>query len=152
LLRLEDRWLLSFCAWNNLKVSRAFKAKKATKALVLLPHCIQATRCKLSIREDIQSCQKCGKCRVADLAIATKQHNWNVCISPRSHLAYKEVRKYNPDLIIAVACPDRLVKGLLRVPEIPSYTIPLELPHGMCVDTTFDFRELSGAVERLGEA
>jgi hypothetical protein len=80
------------------------------------------------------------------------EHGWELLISPRSHAAYADARKFHPDIIVAVACPDRLVKGLIKLPEIPSFAIPLELPHGMCIDTTFDFRRFAKAMEAFAEA
>ena len=72
-------------------------------------------------------------------------------ITNRSHKAYLEARAFQPDLIVAVSCSDRLLKGLTKLPEVPSYVIPLELPHGMCVDTTFSVPHLMTAMELLVE-
>jgi hypothetical protein len=66
-------------------------------------------------------------------------------------LAYNEARKYSPDIVVAVACTDRLVKGLTRLPEVPSYAIPLDLPHGMCINTTFDFQRLMQVMNTIAE-
>jgi hypothetical protein len=139
----EGRWLQSFCAWNNRRVSHAFSAKKAQRVVVLLPHCVQTTGCGAPVVENIQSCFRCGKCVVGGAARTALECSWDIRLSPRSRAAYSEARKSRPDMVIAVACPDRLVKGLIRLPEIPSYVIPLDLPHGMCVDTTFDFQRLA---------
>ena len=38
------------------------------------------------------------------------------------------------------------------MPEIPCYVIPLELPHGMCVDTGFSVPHLMAAMDSLVEA
>jgi len=140
---MEESWLRSFCAWNNKRVSGAFSTKKVGKVVLLLPHCIQLVGCSADIAENIQACSMCGKCIVDSIAKAASKYNWDVRVSPRSHIAYTEARKSSPDLIIAIACSDRLVKGLIKLYKIPSYTIPLELPHGMCVNTTFDFQRLS---------
>jgi len=148
---LEGRWLRSFCAWNNQRVSRIFTAKKAQRAVILLPHCIQSTDCGAPVVENLLSCFRCGKCVVGSAAQAVLKHNWDLRLSPRSRAAYSEARKSHPDLIIAVACPDRLAKGLIRLPEMPSYAIPLELPHGMCIDTTFDFQRLARAMNTFAE-
>ena len=74
---------------------------------------------------------------------------WEGLITNRSHKAYREAREYRPDLIVAVSCTDRLLKGLIKLPETPSYIIPLSLPHGMCVDTDFSVRHLMAAMETL---
>jgi len=74
---------------------------------------------------------------------------WDTRITNRSHKAYREAREFRPDLIVAVSCADRLLKGLIKLPEVPVYAIPLQLPHGMCVDTTFSVPHLSAAMEAL---
>jgi hypothetical protein len=42
-----------------------------------------------------------------------------------------------------------LLKGLIKLPEVPVYAIPLQLPHGMCVDTTFSVPHLQAVMEAL---
>ena len=78
-------------------------------------------------------------------------NGWESRISNRSHKAYREARAYRPDLIVAVSCVDRLYKGLVKMPEVPCYVIPLQLPHRMCVDTTFSVPHLMAAMETLVE-
>ncbi|HOD33445.1 MAG TPA: DUF116 domain-containing protein [Holophaga sp.] len=147
----EEAWILAFCAWNNRRVREAFQARPAQRAIVLLPHCIQLARCKAEIIQDMGTCHQCGLCPVGDVLEETLQRRWEVRLSNRSRRAYREAREYGPDLMVAVACPDRLFKGLTRLPEIPGYTIPLALPHGMCVDTTFSVPHLVAAMEALVE-
>lgn len=145
----EDAWILSFCGWHNQRVREAFLSRKARRALILLPHCIQMARCKAGILDDLQACYDCGKCAVGDYMNAAIAGRWEGRITNRSHKAYREAREYRPDLIVAVSCPDRLLKGLIKLPETPSYVIPLALPHGMCVDTDFSVPHLMAAMEAL---
>jgi hypothetical protein len=147
----EETWLLSFCAWNNRRVRRVFLERKAARALVLLPHCIQMARCRADVLQDLGKCYECGLCNVGELLPLKLTQGWETRISNRSHKAYREAREYRPDLLVAVSCVDRLVKGLAKVPEMPSYVIPLELPHGMCVDTRFDVARLMAAMAQLVE-
>lgn len=147
----EEAWLLAFCDWNNLRVREAFETRPAQRALVLLPHCIQLARCKAEVVEDLSACYKCGLCPVEDVLEGTLTRQWQTRLSNRSHKAYREAREYRPDLIVAVSCTDRLLKGLTKLPEIPSFVIPLALPHGMCVDTTFPVPHLMAAMEALVE-
>jgi hypothetical protein len=51
-----------------------------------------------------------------------------------------------PELTVAVACDDRLVKGITRVPELPAFALPLHLPLESCHDNLVD---LSGLHETL---
>jgi hypothetical protein len=150
-LRAEEAWILSFCAWNNRRVRELFQQRKARRALILLPHCIQMARCKADVLQDLGKCYECGLCAVGELLPLQLERGWETRISNRSHKAYLEARAFQPDLIVAVSCTDRLLKGLTRLPEIPSYVIPLELPHGMCVDTRFPVPHLMTAMATLVE-
>lgn len=147
----EEAWILSFCAWNNHRVKQCFETTRARKALVLLPHCIQASHCKAEIIADLGNCFSCGRCSVGDVLQQLLTNRWDCRISNRSHKAYREAREFQPDLIVAVSCSDRLFKGLTKLAEVPSYVIPLQLPHGMCVDTTFSVPHLAAAMEALVE-
>jgi hypothetical protein len=149
--RAEEAWVLSFCAWNNHRVREALAGRKARRALVLLPHCVQMARCKADVQQDLVQCYQCGLCPVGDLLPAHLERGWATRITNRSHKAYQEARTYQPDLVVAVACHDRLLKGLTRLPQVPCFVIPLDLPHGMCVDTTFQVPHLLAAMEALVE-
>jgi uncharacterized protein len=145
----EDAWILSFCGHNNQRVREAFTARRAKRALILLPHCIQMARCKAEILDNLEACYDCGLCPVGDYMNAALLNRWEGRITNRSHKAYREAREYRPDLVVAVSCPDRLLKGLTKMPDIPCYVIPLSLPHGMCVDADFSVPHLFAAMEAL---
>ena len=147
----EEDWILSFCGHNNQRVREAFGGRRAKRALILLPHCIQMARCKAGILDDLEACYDCGLCPVGDYMNAVLLNRWEGRITNRSHKAYREAREYRPDLVVAVSCSDRLLKGLTKMPEIPCYVIPLSLPHGMCVDTDFSMPHLLAAMEALVE-
>ena len=147
----EDEWILSFCAWNNHRVRELFASRRARKALVLLPHCIQMARCKADVLTDLANCYECGLCPVGDLLPLQLERGWESRITNRSHKAYQAAREFRPDLIVAVSCSDRLLRGLVKLPEVPCYAIPLELTHGMCVDTAFSVPHLMAAMETLVE-
>jgi hypothetical protein len=151
LLGKEDDWILAFTAWNNKRVREVFEARRASKPLVLLPHCIQMAKCAAPILTSMDKCHQCGLCPVGDVLEATLERLWDARITNRSHKAYREARAFRPDLIVAVSCTDRLLKGLTKLPEVPAYVIPLHLPHGMCVDTEFSVPHLVSAMEALVE-
>ena len=150
-LDLEEAWVLSFCAWNNHRVRESFGTRKARRALILMPHCIQLARCKADVLTDLSACYECGQCTVGDLLPMQLERGWDSRITNRSHKAVREAREFKPDLVVAVSCADRLLKGLMKVPELPTYAIPLALPHGMCVDTTFSVPHLFAAMDVLVE-
>ena len=147
----EDEWILSFVAWNNFRVREVFESRRASKPLVLLPHCIQMAKCAAPILTSMDKCHQCGLCPVGDVLEATLEKVWDARITNRSHKAYREAREFRPDLIVAVSCTDRLLKGLTKLPEVPAYAIPLYLPHGMCVDTEFSVPHLVAAMDALVE-
>ncbi len=147
----EDTWILSFCGLNNRRVREAFAGRRAKRALILLPHCIQLARCKAGILDDLQACYDCGLCPVGDFMNAALERRWDSRITNRSHKAYREARAFRPDLIVAVSCTDRLLKGLTKLPEVPAFVLPLSLPHGMCVDTQFSVPDLMAAMEAFVE-
>jgi hypothetical protein len=147
----EDTWILSFCGHNNRRVRQSFESHRARRALILLPHCIQMARCKAGVLDDLQACYDCGLCPVGDYMNAALLNRWEGRITNRSHKAFREAREYHPDLVVAVSCSDRLLKGLTKLPDIPCYVIPLSLPQGMCVDTEFSVPHLLAAMETLVE-
>lgn len=147
----EDGWILSFCHWNNRRVRECFEGRKARRTLVLLPHCIQLSRCRADIFTDLASCYTCGLCSVEDVLKGTVENHWDVTIHNRSQKAYRAAREFRPDLIVAVSCTDRLLKGLTRLPEVPAYVLPLRLDHGWCVDTTFEVPALIAAMDTFAE-
>jgi len=147
----EEAWILSFCGWNNHRVRQAFQARRSRRTLILLPHCIQMARCKAEVLTDLSNCYECGLCPVGDYLPLQLSHGWETRLTNRSHKAYREARAYRPDLIVAVSCVDRLFKGLVKMTEVPCYVIPLQLPHRMCVDTTFSVPHLLAAMETLVE-
>ena len=151
LMGKEDQWILAFTAWNNKRVREVFEARRASKPLVLLPHCIQMAKCAAPILTSMDKCHQCGLCPVGDVLEATLEKVWDARITNRSHKAYREARDFRPDLIVAVSCTDRLLKGLTKLPEVPAYVIPLRLPHGMCVDTEFSVPHLVAAMDALVE-
>ena len=151
LLGKEDEWILSFCGWNNHRVREAFSGAKSRRSLILMPHCIQLAKCKAPILDELEKCYDCGLCPVGDYMHGVIENKWESRITNRSHKAYREAREFRPDLIVAVSCTDRLLKGLIKLPEVPAYVIPLSLPHGMCVDTQFSVPHLFAAMEALAE-
>ncbi len=148
-LGMEESWLRSFLAWNNLRVEAAFRRDRARRTVVLLPHCIQLAACRLEVTQRAANCVRCGRCVLGDAVEDGLEARWDLRVFNRSHKAARYAREAGPDLMIAASCPDRLIKGLLKLPETPCFALPLALPHGMCVDTTFDPAQLRLAMETL---
>ncbi len=149
LFRMEDVFLMSFFKWNNEKVLRSFSESKSRNALLLIPHCVQWSKCTAPVLDELSSCYNCGLCHIENLVEDSLKEKWNIKITNRSYKAYIEAKRMNPDLIVAVSCIDRLLKGVRKLPNYPSFLIPLELPYGMCVDATFNYEYLSEAMMQM---
>ena len=148
-LSIENAWVLSFCRWNNHRVQQAFQHQKATRALLLLPHCLQATHCTVNIVGNLSLCRECGLCVIGKILPLQVKHGLQNCVANRSYKAYKKAEEYRPDLIIAVSCLDRSFKGIGKLLWVPSYVIPLTFNHGMCVNTNIDISQLIAAIDTL---
>ena len=149
IINKEELLLLSFFKWNNEKVYQSFLHNKSRRTLLLLPHCIQWSNCSAPILDQISSCYNCGLCPIENLVEDSARERWDVRVTNRSYKAYIEAKKSNPDLIVAVSCVDRLLKGIRKLASYPSFLIPLELPHGMCVNATFNYNYLESAMSVL---
>ena len=51
---------------NNYIYSNRYKIKPED-ILILIPHCIQKSECKLKITTNVRNCKSCGLCNVKDL-------------------------------------------------------------------------------------
>jgi hypothetical protein len=67
----------------------------------------------------------------------------------RSHHAFAIARRERPDLILAFACHDRLIKALRSVPEIPAILRPLTDFERPCGGARFDVGWLRGQLARV---
>lgn len=150
-LKLEEMWVDAYRNWNNAFVLKLFAHNKASKSIVLLPHCIQWSSCDAPILDDVMSCYNCGKCSIEDLISSKIINKWDAHITNRSYKAYQATKASKPDLIVAVSCNDRLIKGIRKLPDYPAYLIPLSLPYGMCVDADFSMVELEDSLRLLAQ-
>ena len=65
----------SFLNFNNEIVLSSAKDVSHDNILILLPHCLQKSDCKLRITNDIESCESCGECDIASLKELAKGYN-----------------------------------------------------------------------------
>ena len=64
--------------------------------LVLLPHCIQKSICKVKITNDINNCKQCGMCNVSQLIEVHKKYNVKIFIATGGTLARKVIIDNKP--------------------------------------------------------
>ncbi len=138
-LRFGDAGLIrSLVADNNRRVHRYLSRRGADTILLILPRCVKRKCCDLDPEGSLAGCIDCHDCDLGDLARTAAAHDVRALVAFRSYIAYAMARRERPDLIIATACGDRLVKALRSVPEVPALLSPLTGMERACVDATFD--------------
>jgi hypothetical protein len=148
-----DPILRSFVQANNAAVRALYRRRKPDNVMILLPHCVIWTRCPKKVVKDLARCTDCDLCQMEEILGLSDRASLPVGIAIRSTEAYTQARGMGPDLTLAVACDDRLVKGITRVPELPAFGLPLHLPKEACHDNLVDLRGLQEAVAYfLGDA
>jgi hypothetical protein len=151
ILRIDkDRIKRSFIAVNNALVTAGRNAIGAGRALLLLPHCLQATGCPHKITGGlIENCQGCGECVIASLLELADERGLALAVATGGTLARRVIGEVNPAIIIAVACETDLTAGITDSYPLPVYGILNERPHGPCRDTTVDLAEVRRAILAL---
>jgi len=117
--------------------------------LILLPHCIQNSKCRHRLNEDIRNCAGCGKCSVSDMVELAGRLGVKVKMVPGGTLARKTVAEVKPKAIVAVACERDLCSGIRDTSFIPVIGILNERPYGPCRDTKVDVKKVEDAVKFL---
>ena len=115
--------------------------------LILIPHCIQKSECKLKITTDVRNCKSCGLCNVKDLINLQDKYNVNVFIATGGTLARKKIKETNPKAVVAVACERDLTAGVQDIRHIPVLGVFNQRPNGPCVDTKIDANEVENAIK-----
>ncbi len=141
-----DPLLRAFVQANNAAVRALYRHRKPRNVMVLLPHCVVWTRCPKKVVKDLSQCRECDLCQMEEILGVADRATLPVGIAIRSAEAYSQARGMGPDLTLAVACDDRLVKGITRVPELPAFALPLDLPKESCHDNLVDLSGLHQAV------
>lgn len=117
--------------------------------LILLPHCLQDSECKIRISNNIENCVQCGRCNIGDLLTVAKKFKVPIAIANGGTLARRIVYKYKPKFIIAVACDRDLVSGIQDVYPIPVFGIFNLRPNGPCFNTKVDAVQVENALRKL---
>lgn len=130
---------------NNHLVMR--DSVKPEKILLLLPHCIQNSKCDVRLTFDVYKCRRCGNCRIKDLIELAETHHVSISIATGGTIARKVVKEIRPDAIVAVACERDLSSGIVDTYPIPVLGILNERPFGPCIDTTVNLNKVEDAIK-----
>jgi len=145
------RWLV---AGQNERVHRYLQRHPAETILLIMPRCLKRKGCPVDVQGTLSTCLTCDcqDCPLADVARLTEKYGVRALVAFRSHIAFLMARRERPDLILATACDDRLVKALNHVPEIPALLSPLTGMRRPCLDADLDLAWLNAQLARIGTA
>ena len=139
----------SFIRVNNDLVLSEAKTYKPDELLMLMPHCLQNSRCKIRLTYNVRNCKRCGKCSIAGLLELSDKYSIHLAVATGGTIARRIVKERRPKLILAVACQRDLASGIQDTYPLPVYGIVNLRPHGPCLDTLVPLDHLEAAIRRF---
>ncbi|MBU1248949.1 MAG: DUF116 domain-containing protein [Proteobacteria bacterium] len=125
----------SFINVNNEMVLAEAGTYKPGELLLLMPHCLQNSKCDRRLTYDINNCKRCGKCPLAGLLSLHDKYGVHLAIATGGTIARRIVVQKRPKMILAVACERDLASGIQDTYPLPVYGVLNERPNGPCLDT-----------------
>lgn len=135
----------SFILINN-EMVLGLKIKSKPKILLLLPHCLQNSLCPHRVSANLDSCIRCGKCKITDIIALKQKYGIILAIATGGTIARKIVVSTRPDLIIAVACERDLISGIIDSCPLPVFGVLNIRDNGPCIDTSVNCDKLERAI------
>lgn len=139
----------SYTHLNNQVLLNSKQKFKSDEMLILTPHCLQHTECRIRITHDIQQCRKCGKCSVEKLLHLHEKYGIETHVVTGGTLARLRIKEKKPKVIIAIACERDLISGLMDVKHIPVYAVINDRPEGPCQNTSVDIAAVDYVIKIL---
>ncbi|MBI4595168.1 MAG: DUF116 domain-containing protein [Candidatus Tectomicrobia bacterium] len=129
----------SFIEVNNRLVRANLSKRKPKRILILLPHCIQNSKCAFRLTGEEINCRKCGACAIKELLDFSEEFKTEISVATGGTLARRIVVKKKPQALIAVACERDLSSGIQDSYPLPVLGILLDdRPQGPCINTQVD--------------
>jgi len=141
----KDRLQKVLIDGNNALVKK-FNSKPAKRLLLLLPHCLQWSECKIKITYNVYNCESCGKCEIKDFTEMARKLGLELSVATGGTIARRIVVDTRPEAIVAVACERDLSSGIVDTYPLPILGIINERPHGPCFNTTVDIEKVKDAL------
>ncbi len=135
---LENHLVERLTLSQNRRVIKHLQNFPAEKLLLIMPRCVKKTGCQADVKNGLEECLQCRRCTLGDVAQLCDHFDIAALVAFRSHIAFEMARTRKPDLIIATACHDRLIKALRAVPDYPALLAPLTAMDKMCVNAGVD--------------
>lgn len=139
----------SFIKMNNELVLETNLKYHPQDILLLLPHCLQASKCGHRLTYRIDNCVRCGQCQMRDILNLRDSLGVHVAIATGGTIARRIVVQIKPKMIIAVACERDLASGIQDTHPLPVFGVINERPHGPCLDTCVSMDRLTKAVQHF---
>ena len=139
----------SFVKVNNDLVSSVAKKYKPKELLLLMPHCLQKSKCKMRLTYSIHNCKRCGKCPIDGLISLSEHYGIHLAVATGGTIARRIVVQRRPKLILAVACERDLASGIQDTYPLPVYGILNLRPNGPCLDTNVSLEALENAIRKF---
>jgi len=139
----------SFIKVNNELVLGERKRYRPDEMLMLMPHCLQNSRCKIRLTYNIRNCKRCGKCPIAGLLDISDTYGIKMAIATGGTIARRIVVQDKPKFILAVACERDLASGIQDVYPLPCFGVLNQRPYGPCLDTQVPLEHVEWAIKRF---
>ena len=101
------------------------------------------------VTNDISFCKGCGNCTIGNFKEMAKTYNVKIAVATGGTIARMIVLKTRPKFILAVACHQDLVNGLLESFPILIYGVLNEAPFGPCMNTTVDVCKIDNILNQF---
>jgi len=135
-------WLIDV---NNSLVRRS-KIKTAKRLLLLLPHCLQRSECRIKVTYNVYNCEGCGQCKIKDFTDIARSLGLELFVATGGTIARRIVVDTKPEAIVAVACERDLSSGIVDTYPLPILGIVNERPFGPCFNTRVDIEKVKDAL------
>ncbi len=145
----KEKVRASFINVNNEMVLTHGKRYPRQKVLLLLPHCLQNSRCTIRLTYNIENCKRCGKCPIGHLLELRDRYGIKMAIATGGTIARRIVVENRPRIIIAVACERDLASGIQDTYPLPVFGVLNIRPHGPCIDTLVPLEQIRWALEKF---
>jgi len=145
----KDRVRASFVKVNNDLVSNLAKQYKPKELLLLMPHCLQQSKCKMRLTYSIHNCKRCGECPIDGLIGLSEHYGIHLAVATGGTIARRIVVQRRPKLILAVACERDLASGIQDTYPLPVFGVLNFRPNGPCLDTNVSLSALEGAIRQF---
>lgn len=142
----REKVRLSFVKVNNEMVLASHLKVAAKDILLLLPHCLQNSRCPNRLNHNINNCQRCGLCPLGELLQMRDKWGFAMVVATGGTVARRIVVQTKPKLILAIACERDLTSGIQDTYPLPVFGIINDRPLGPCLDTLVNVQLLEQAL------